>query len=1621
MKRSALLRFALLSLCSALTVLALIEMHDRHGVRAGVKKKNTLTQGALTAVDATGKVTGPCPLKRTEVKAEISGFISRVTVTQEFENPFEEKIEAVYTFPLPQSAAVDDMTMLVGDRTIKGTIMRREEARKTYEEAKTRGNVASLLDQERPNIFTQSVANIMPGQGVKITISYVETLKYEEGAYEWSFPMVVGERYIPGGRKERSASEPATEVQPVSETATEGEQAPDAARISPPRVPKGMRAGHDISIEVALDAGVPIESVASSTHEVIAERPDGRRAVVRLQNQTVIPNKDFVLKYDVAGRKIEDALLAHHSSRGGFFTLILQPPDRVTFEDVMPKEIVFVLDTSGSMDGFPLDKAKETIKLALKNLYPLDTFNLITFAGDTHVLFPEPVPATPENLRAARKFLSSRKGDGGTEMMQAIRAALDPSDSQGHVRIVCFLTDGQVGNDFDIIAEVQKHPNARVFAMGFSNSPNRFLLDKMAEYGGGEVEYVADGDDGSAAARRFHERVRNPLLTDLSIEWQGLQVADVYPARVPDLFSAKPVILAGRYEGGGRGVVRLKGKMSGREFVREIPVALPEREDGHDALATLWARRRIDEQMGRDMGGLQSGRMRPELRDEITRLGLDFRLMTQFTSFVAVEDQVITGGGDPRRVEVPVEASDDDVMKINTTAHLAGSIMVSNGGAAVMGGVNEMVTVTSSSATVSEAVALHTTVETRSLQDLPLKGRSFQSLVLLSPGTTTSVPAQPDQIAQDSLSSNGQRTRSNMYTVDGVSANFGIAPGGRSPGASAAGTAPGLTATGGLNGLVTSEATREVNIRTYNIEPQYGRVPGAQVAITTRAGTNEFHGTLFGYFGHDATDANDWFANSRALPQPRRRLGDFGGTLGGPLRRDNTFFFAAYEGLRLRQPGVALTDVPTLDARLAAAPALRPFLDAYPLPNGPARADGFAEFASSFANAARLDAFSFRLDQRLGDKVMATARYNFADSEADERGAGGFSLNTLNKIRNRAQTLTGTLSYVVSPTVVTEFHANYSRLTARGAYRLDEFGGAALANGSSLSPDFFSTRDGSFRFDLDGRGAALFNGSDAASTQRQFNFIGSVTVVSGTHTTKLGADYRRMSPVIGLRREEQEVLFDGVSGAIAGVASRVGAYTHTSPQRPVFHNLSLYAQDEWRPTPRLTLTYGLRWEINPAPSNSAGPDALAVTQTDDPSRLSLAPPGAPLWRTTYANFAPRAGLAYQLTDDDRLVLRSGFGLYYDLGHEQAGHAFADSFPFLDGNAVFDIPFPNSLTPPATSGAQVNVPFSAFDPEMKLPYTWQWHLSVERALGNRQTVSAAYVGAAARRLHFTRTLFDVNPDFSFLRLTTDGAKSDYHSMQLQFNRRLSNGLQALVAYTWSKSLDDFSQDTPARVLVRADDTRSERGPSDFDTRHALAGFVSYSLPAPFDTGLGNMLSRNWALDSLFNVRSSRPLNVLYATRTAYGFAYPRPDLAGGVPLYLDDTTAGGGRRLNPAAFVIPADARQGTLGRNSLRGFPLHQVDLALRRQFDFPDRFTLQFRAEALNLFNHPNFEDPAGQDASLGSRLNSSALFRPNMIFGRSYSTHGRNPWGGPGGSFNQFYSAGGARVLQFSVRLNF
>jgi Ca-activated chloride channel family protein len=412
-------------------------------------------------------------------------------------------------------------------------------------------------------------------------------------------------------------------------------------------------------MEVTLAAGVPVGDVESPSHKIFADRTGADSYRVQLADQNVLPDKDFILKYKVAGVGINDAVLAHSDKSGGYFTLILQPPEKPAEEALVPRQLIFVLDTSGSMWGFPIEMAKKTIMRALDNLRKDETFNLITFSGDTRILFPEPVPATTENVAKAKQVLAGAYGSGGTEMMKAIRTALGDDAGAGKpveadpVRVVCFMTDGYVGNDAEIIAEIKKHSDARVFSFGIGTAVNRFLLAKMAEEGHGDVEFVTAPGEAQAAADRFYERVHSPVLTNISIDWNGLPVTEVYPREVRDLFSAKPIIITGRFTGAPTGKITIKGYQGTGDFSRSIPVDFSSAGVGNAALEKIWARHKVEDLMSQDWNGIQQGNSK--YKAEIIQVGLTHSLATQYTSFVAVEEKTVVQDGKPVQIEVPVE------------------------------------------------------------------------------------------------------------------------------------------------------------------------------------------------------------------------------------------------------------------------------------------------------------------------------------------------------------------------------------------------------------------------------------------------------------------------------------------------------------------------------------------------------------------------------------------------------------------------------------------------------------------------------------------------------------------------------------------------------------------------------------------------------------------------------------------------------------------------------------------------------------------------------------------------------------------------------------------------------
>ena len=578
------------------------------------------------------------PLEHTNVTATIAGYIATVDVTQEYHNPFAEKIEAVYVFPLPENAAVSEFLMTIGDRRIRGIIREREEAKRIYREARSQGYVASLLTQERPNVFTQAVANIEPNHEIDINIKYFHTLAFDDGWFEFVFPMVVGPRFNPRGTTDGIGAV-------AQGQAGVSGQSTEVQYLSP-----GQRNGHDIGLELTIDAGVKIEQLRSVNHQIAVNRPAESRAVVRLDELDAIPNKDFVLRYKVTGNRIKTALLTHHDQRGDYFTLMLYPPEHLTNLHRVPMEMIFVLDCSGSMKGPPLQQAQQAIRHALTRMQPDDTFQIIRFSNKASQLGNKPLPATQKNVLKGLRYVQSLQGRGGTMMIEGIRAALDFPHDERRLRTVVFLTDGYIGNEAEIFAEVNRRLGAsRIFSFGVGSSPNRYALNGLARIGRGAVAYLSLNDNAGEIMDAYFERVSHPALTDVTINWGNLEVSDVFPQRPPDLFAGRPIMITGRFRSATATTIEIAGNAAGEQLRILLPVDPATSSARCPGLPQVWARHRIA-----DYARRQITEPAGDWATAIKQVALEYGLMSNFTAFVAVDSTQRTAGDHGTTVAVPV-------------------------------------------------------------------------------------------------------------------------------------------------------------------------------------------------------------------------------------------------------------------------------------------------------------------------------------------------------------------------------------------------------------------------------------------------------------------------------------------------------------------------------------------------------------------------------------------------------------------------------------------------------------------------------------------------------------------------------------------------------------------------------------------------------------------------------------------------------------------------------------------------------------------------------------------------------------------------------------------------------
>ena len=876
--------------------------------------------------------------------------------------------------------------------------------------------------------------------------------------------------------------------------------------------------------------------------------------------------------------------------------------------------------------------------------------------------------------------------------------------------------------------------------------------------------------------------------------------------------------------------------------------------------------------------------------------------------------------------------------------------------------------------------ATGTTLKRRLVENLPNNGRSLLPLIEAAPGVILT-PAGGGEVGQFSV--NGQRSNANYMTVDGVSANFAVNDG--LPGQAPSGSTPVLTALGSMQTVVSVEALEEVQIRTSTTPAEFGRLSGGQISMTTRSGTNQFHGSLFEYLRNEKLDANNWFSNSAGLPRSPLRSNDFGASLGGPVWKDKTYFFASYEGLHLRQPFTLRDSVPSNYFRQQAPPIVRDFLDAYPLANGPTTGD-LAELTASISRHSSLNATSVRVDHNLNDKAQFFVRGYNTPSSAQGSAASLFSQGQLNL---GARGITAGLNVSLSARTLNDLRLGFASADAH--YGLVPIVSNPNANLWRILPPVVPTDQTNYEVLVYGLQPVVSQNGDL-HTQSQWNIVDGLTHIRGKHEWKLGADFRMILPTLSTRPYRLYASFDSLASLALGRLSQF-TINHQNPLALAAKNLSLFVQDTYRVKPNLTLNLGVRWEWNPP---ITGANLTPVADLGPNAALG----SGPLWHNNGRSFAPRAGLAWRPLSG--LTIRAGAGIYYDLGYGVAISSLATSAPAFTSRTVYNI----SIFDPtgAIRLPDANAPYArgfAYQPGFQLPSTLHWNIGVEQQLGRSAALSATYVDLTGSNLLRREWLAHPNANFTGVDVTTNGAYSGYRALQLQLRSRMETSLQYLISFNWSRSQDNASKDS--QLLPYGDLTAraADFGYSDFDVRRSWNASVSYEPK----------WSKGWAVESIVRSRSAFPLNIVTGAdpfQFGSGNYVLRPNLVPGAPLWIADANAPGGERLNSNAFSVPNGYSQGDLTRNAIRGFGFAQVDMALRKQFRVSEAASVQLRLEVFNALNHANLSDPQ-------TALNSAHFGQSQSMLSAGLGT------GGPANGLMPVFQIGGPRSLQVSLRFRF
>lgn len=580
------------------------------------EKQEEKTLAPYFYIEGADPSTDSLPLKETDVKTNIQGTIAETYITQTYANEGQHPINARYIFPASQNAAVHGMKMEIGDQVITAKIKEKEEAKQEFEEAKSEGKSASLLEQQRPNVFSMDVANILPGDTIRIELHYTELLTPSEGTYQFVFPTVVGPRYA-GQESE--------------------EENQDDQWIASPYLPEGETPPGKYNISVNLSTGVPISDISCKSHEIDVRQEGDSTAEITLSHpEDYAGNRDFILDYQLTGEDVGCGLILDTTEKENYFLLTLQPPKHYSSEELAPREYIFVLDVSGSMYGYPLDTAKELIRDLVTHLKETDSFNVLLFSNASIQLSPTSLPATEKNVQMALELIDLESGGGGTELADALETALDVPETKNTTRSIITITDGYISGEREIFELIHKNlDKANFFSFGIGDSVNRYLIDGMAQTGQGEAFIVTDSEDAAQTASRFRTYVQAPLLTDIQITYDGFGAYDTEPSSLPDLFAQRPLVLLGKWKGEKTGTIKISGKQGTDNYYQEISVADWETENS-SALPYLWARKKI--QRLSDFG--TSADDSEPVREMVTALGLEYSIMTPYTSFIAVTEAV---------------------------------------------------------------------------------------------------------------------------------------------------------------------------------------------------------------------------------------------------------------------------------------------------------------------------------------------------------------------------------------------------------------------------------------------------------------------------------------------------------------------------------------------------------------------------------------------------------------------------------------------------------------------------------------------------------------------------------------------------------------------------------------------------------------------------------------------------------------------------------------------------------------------------------------------------------------------------------------------------------------------